>query len=258
MSESTESKQTAIWPYALVAALLCTGIFLAAFSRFSGRGETYVENLAEGTGEWQCLKGTRLAESGNIPEALEAYAAAAGLAFEAPRSKAACLAQYGALLVREGRYEEALAPLRESVEYDVSYAPAYAPLCTVLEKTGRMEEWEIMATAWFAYARSTAERARAKEQLGRALLKQGRTDEALDAFLAGHRIQTASHNAYYIGRIYDERGDWDAALYYYGAYLEFGMGDRAQLAHLRREFLLERQADEAPRDPSAGDAEQGE
>lgn len=173
--------------------------------------------------------------------------------------------QLGWIAVQEGKLDEAEASLRRVVEVEPEHSAAYFLMGTLREKKGQLKEADealrravaldpYRPEAFLAlsrlYLRVGAEKEAAlvlreairvitpdklesptglallENELGAMLLQGGQYGEAIDAFLAGLRLDgTRFEIAFNLGCAYASKGDPQKALGYFRQYLDLARGD---------------------------------
>jgi len=178
-------------------------------------------------------RGNEARQAGRLPEALDAYRAAAGL--DPGRYEIRILV--GDTLRRMGRVDEATASYVEAVRIDPARPPGYTGQALILR--ARYQYDEAVAVVEPALAHVTGrDRADLLVSLGETRRHQGRVAEAA-AFFAQALAIDPSRAAAYAGqaRLAEDRGDLDAAIDLWGRCIEARPDDGA--ASLRRQELRE-------------------
>ncbi len=234
-----------VYAVGLCLAVIATALFVLAVQGLAGSGASLAEGLDEQLGEVAFKRAQALANEGKIPEALDEYVRALGLAFEDMRQRGFALREYARLLVGEGRPEDALPLLEECLaSYDDDLV-AHGLYCSALRGATRHEDLLNAAQQWLDSATrmdSTSNRAHALFHRGAALESLGRKDDALDAYLEGYTTDPATHNGYHAAVMLHERGEAQRAFKVLLDYIEVGAGWRLDSA---KELLARIQAERA-------------
>jgi tetratricopeptide (TPR) repeat protein len=136
----------------------------------------------------------------------------------------------GAILLVQGRDEEALARLTESLRLRPDYADTRYNMGLALSRLGRFEE---AAEQYAEAVRLDPDHADAHANLGVMLSRQGRFDEAERRFATALRLDPGHVNAHYnLGLIFSERGRIERARSQFAAALRADPGHVNALANL--------------------------
>lgn len=200
-------------------------------------GERFVPGLEERQGEVVFKRAQGLAFSGENEKALETFARAVSLPFDNPKDRAWCWQEFGALLSKQRRFKDAAKALRTSIEFYEKDPEAHELLCIALQHEDRFEEMAIVAMHWFSHSATKEHMGEAKFNLGLALENQGLVDEALVAYLDGHRLNPMSHNSFHAARILESKGHEEKAFELFKAFLQDGVGWRVAVAKDRYDAL---------------------
>jgi protein O-GlcNAc transferase len=148
----------------------------------------------------------QLRQSGDLAQATAIYQTI----LENDRSNAEVWWLLGATLSALGRWEDAVGPLRETVQLAPNHVEANERLALALAQTGRHDE----AIAIFQQVlKQDPNRASACDHLGTALAKCGRFDEACACFQAACEISPANAEFHFkLGVVRDKRGRYTEAV----------------------------------------------
>jgi len=198
-----------------------------------GRAETTEKQATDAVALDWVRRGNEARQAGRLPEALDAYRAAAGL--DPERYELRILV--GDTLRRMGRADEAAASYVQAVRIDPARPGGYTGQALILR--ARYQYDEAVAVVEPALARVTGRnRADLLISMGETRRHEGRATEAA-VFFAQALAVDPTRPAAYAGqaRLAEDRGDLDAAIDLWGRCIEARPDDGA--ATLRREELRE-------------------
>ncbi|HOZ45976.1 MAG TPA: hypothetical protein PLO37_09605 [Candidatus Hydrogenedentes bacterium] len=235
------------------ARLLFAGVGAAAFVLFVGGiygyarlGGPIVNRLGTRLGEVVVEEAKRLHEAGETAAEIETYRKALDVPFDDPRQRGWALRGLAEALIGDRRAIEALPVLDDCIKAHPDDLKARGLLCDAFRQLERHEDVLTAATAWFEQAalqQSDGDRAHAKYQMGAALEAEGSTDEALEAYLEGHRFDATGLNAYHAAKLLYDAGQPDKALELLDGYIEHGSGWRLDSARKLRDRIAQERAD---------------
>jgi tetratricopeptide (TPR) repeat protein len=154
--------------------------------------------------------------------------------------------EYGALLGKLGRPEEAEAALRRAVEIDPELGEAHYALGGLYSRQGRTEQARHHLDRFEALRKEKAEEtSRSKRALaafgrGRELLEKDRLDEAIESLLEATELSPRSHQAYaFLAKAYRSRDEAGVAIGYLRRAMELSPGT-SEYPFLLAMFLRDR------------------
>lgn len=203
-----EVRKTALALTGVVFVLFVASVF--AYERYGG---PWVDRLDDEIGEVVVKRAFSLADAGLTEEAIAAYRETLTIAFSDPRQRVWNGRRFLGWLIEEQRYAEAV----ELAKATLAHAPdmtMYTQLIDSLRELGRHEEIVQAAQEWHRFAEEEGKNwavAWAKFREGRAHSDLGRTEEALNAFLAGHSVYPMVENPWAAAQILCAQGRHDEA-----------------------------------------------
>ncbi|MCE0497108.1 MAG: tetratricopeptide repeat protein [Methylacidiphilales bacterium] len=125
----------------------------------------------------------------------------------------------GAVLVLEGRVDEAIVQFQQALEINPNYAKAYSNLGNALEQKGRVDEAIVQFQKALAIIDPNA--AEIHYNLGIALVRKGRVDEAIVQFQNALAMNPNIEQAHFhLGNVLAQKGRIDEAITQYQKALE--------------------------------------
>ncbi|GMU90982.1 MAG: hypothetical protein AMXMBFR4_00400 [Candidatus Hydrogenedentota bacterium] len=221
----------------LAVCVLAFAFFTAGVYAYAHRGGPLVDRLSGNIGELIVERAKGLVEAGDVEGAVAAYRQAFQVPFEDPRQREWALMDFGGLLIRKQRPDEAVPVLRECLA-TFPDARVHDLLCAALFQSGEHEAALRAANAFLAFAKDNPIRALAYYHIGAALEALDDTDAALSAYLEGSRLDPASHNTFHAAALLQARGRTLEALRLLDQYIPHGSGWRLESARKRREAIV--------------------
>lgn len=219
---------------------LCTfafAFFVAGVYAYAHRGGPLVDRLSGNIGELIVERAKGQVEAGDVEGGIAAYLQAFQVPFDDPRQRAWALMDFGGLLIREQRPDEAVPILRECLAAFPD-ARVHDLLCAALFQSGEHEAALRAANAFLAFAKDDPIRALAYCHIGAAQEALDDTEAALSAYLEGSRLDPASHNTFHAAALLQARGRTLEALRLLDQYIPHGSGWRLESARKRREAIV--------------------
>lgn len=236
-----EVPPTAMNTVVLVLTALAFAAFLTFVAGYARLGTPLIQTMDTNIGEVLFDQGRRFEQAGQYDNAAERYRQALAARFDAPEVRTVVLKRLGTLLWwREGA--QAALPYLEEAYAQPDFPPnLYEPLCASLIDVGRLPEAMDVVNRWLSAADQPQRQADAKYYQGKVYAAQGKTDQALEAYVAGDALVPGGRNAYEAGLFWYKAGDFDKALPYLDRYLRGGSGNTAEYARSLRKKIIEAQ-----------------
>ncbi|MCC6145889.1 MAG: hypothetical protein IT368_18935 [Candidatus Hydrogenedentes bacterium] len=224
----------------LAIAAVAFVFFVAGVYAFATFGRQYFDPLSGSIGELLVQRAQDLKEAGYTEAALFSYQRALDAKFDDPRQRGWALRDYGTLLLEEQRPEEAATALAECLAAYPDDLKAHAIHCAALLKAEKFDALLAGAQAWRAAAQAahdTASEAAALYHAGAAYESLGQEGNALNSYLAGHKLDSESVNAFHAATVLHRLGEDEQALLLLDDYLKRGSGWREKSAQALRSSI---------------------
>ncbi len=184
----------------LVAFALIGSAFIGATIAYARYGGPWVDRLEAAVGEVVSARAVGLARAGRTEEAIDAYRQALAARFDNPELYKWRAGELAALLIEQGRFDEALDTAVDLLDHDVSTAmAAFRDLHRAVQQA-RLHDAGLSLSDRFAQAARDRDAPRAEAlgvlYAGVSLRERDRPDEAaeraLRAFALSPSLETAS------------------------------------------------------------------
>ncbi len=182
-----------------VTAIACLAVLAAAVYLYGRHGGDWVDGLSPSVGEVTLLRAESLAAAGDTDAAQEQFWAALELDFDHPESAVRARMGLARLLMDKDRPAEAAEVLEPCRELAPDSLKVFGALASARAAARDYEGLEALSEDWLEAARAaddTVHQGLALYNRGQALEQRGETDEALEAYLQGHKIDPAGYNGY--------------------------------------------------------------
>ncbi|MBX3177963.1 MAG: hypothetical protein KF886_11415 [Candidatus Hydrogenedentes bacterium] len=210
-------------------ALVLTGLFVPGSLWYLRWSDAQLPGMAEGLGEIAQERAARDEAAGALEAALAHYQRALAGRFHGPQNRNHCEKRAGVVLMRLGRYAEALPHLQRAQTGPHRSLNGYGPLAETLLALDRDAEARAVAERWRDEA-GTDPRARADAaaMLGRIAYRAGDYNAAREAYREADAIDPGHASQAEWARMLAEQGDLGAARAVLAAYLAVAeSGDRS-------------------------------
>jgi tetratricopeptide (TPR) repeat protein len=204
MTEAAQGMHWAELRTAFLWAVAALVLFLGGIFAYATAGAAFVDRLDEQIGEVQLERAVALERAGLLAQAEQQYEAALAATFAGRQNRAFALKQLGSLRLDQGRFEEAIGPLRASVASGQPPISVYKPYVEALLASNALEEAAAAAVDWRTLAEERGNRlelSRAHYYLGHLALARGEEGAAAAHFAQGHAVLPGRHNALALARL---------------------------------------------------------
>jgi tetratricopeptide (TPR) repeat protein len=218
--------------------------FVAGVYAFATFGRQYFDPLSGSIGELLVQRAQDLDQAGYVEAAMFSYQRALDTKFDDPRQRGWAQRDYGAILLREERPEEAAAVLAECLAAYPDDLKAHSLYGAALIKAEQFDTLLTAAQAWRDAAKSAndaASEATALYHIGTAYEHLEQTGNALNSYLAGHKLAPEGVNAFHAATLLHSLGEPAEALTLLDEYLKHGSGWREKSALALRSSIAAQQ-----------------
>jgi thioredoxin-like negative regulator of GroEL len=216
-----------------LSILAILGFVLAIFL-YTQHGSRFLTSMDRSVGE-MLMKEARALEDAGVPdEAIERYREALEGRFHGPQNRTFCLQHLGALLLDQGRCEEALPRLKQAGERSHYVLDTYPKLCNAILNCGDLEDMSTLLAAW----KTKAEEMNDQDALamclffyGRVAAKNGDVEQARRFYENSNDLAPGDQAAFELAHLYLEKGQTEKAHALLLTFLQNGAtGSNAEIA----------------------------
>ncbi len=223
-SEKTDGprRQWAIILALSVAATLGLVLIIVGYAKY---GESFVRRRDDSFGDMLMREGKRLEEALRDDEALVVYERALKARFNGAANRTYTLERAGALLWRQGRYEEAAGCFTRALEGPKSSMMPYEGLVDSLIHLDRLDEARQRLAAWneaLPASGDAGESAKIGYASGQLKEAEGDVKGAMDLYAQCVAQHDSALSAARLGVLFQESGEPDKALSYLDKYFLLG------------------------------------
>ncbi len=200
--------------FSALTALALAGLAVFVFL-FGNYGEELTAGLDDACAKVNLDAAKRLEALGNVDQAVMQYRRALSGRFRHVEQRYICGISLGDLLMREGRYAEAIEVYSSLPQGAYAKAGAYTGYVTALARNGNVEEAARLGVEWLAKANAENNREQilwANEALGLLRYQKHDLDGALAYFAAAATVNPSTKTNVDIARVLYEQGKSEDAL----------------------------------------------
>lgn len=224
-------------------------LFVVGFGEY---GETFTAGVDVACAEAAFLSGKKLEAAGNYDLAIQRFRQALEGRFRDKEREYLCARSVGEILLKLGRYAEAIETFRGLPEEQAFTASgSLTGYVTALFRAGQYAEAERLGKAWLAKAETAQDRQQmlwAYATLGLICHETSRLDEAIRYYRAAEAIDPACQSGVMIAHALHSQGKMDEAISQLDAFLERAKPGQLHedAKRLRSEFLGQQARSEGP------------